>query len=86
MPTDENGYYFGHRYGRATDAWRKSFETPATSAITTGNIGRLAEAAARADDTIRKVSALLADLELRLDALEKRFAPPPVVAPGRWRG
>jgi hypothetical protein len=42
------------------------------TAITTGNIGKLADHAARARENIAKLDNLLADLSARLDRLEKR--------------
>jgi hypothetical protein len=42
------------------------------AAITTGNIGKLADHAARARENIAKLDNLLADLSARLDRLEQR--------------
>ena len=42
------------------------------AAITTGNIGKLADHAARARENIAKLDDMLADLSARLDQLEKR--------------
>jgi hypothetical protein len=69
MPSDGN-YYFGHRDGRATDAWRKSIDRPTGLELTTGNIGKLADHAASVDSIIAKIDSDLADLSARLDRIE----------------
>jgi hypothetical protein len=90
MPTDGD-YYFGHRDGRATDAWRKSVDTPTAPVLTVGSIGKLSDDCAdmrsKMDAHITKLSQTLRDLNFRLDALEKRYAPAHVIASanGRWQ-
>jgi hypothetical protein len=47
------------------------------AALTTGNIGKLADHAAQARENIVKLDGLLADLNRRLDCLEKQQAASP---------
>jgi hypothetical protein len=92
MPTDENGIYFGHAGSRATPEYLKSIGEPPTGAVlTVGSIGKLSDDCAnmrtKMDQHITKLSQTLRDLNCRLDALEKRYAPAHVVTPapqGRW--
>jgi hypothetical protein len=92
MPSDGE-YYFGSSHGKATPAWLSSVESPITSAITTGNSGRLADAAAEAKEALANLDAatrvkhadLVAKLKevlTRVDKIEqiekqKRFEPTP---------
>jgi hypothetical protein len=85
----DNDFKFGHSGTKATPEWIKSIDRPTGPELTMGNIRRLSAHAAETDEIVAKIDSMLADLELRLDALEKRYAPPPVVvtpAPqGRWQ-
>ena len=65
-----------------------------TSALTTGNVGKLANQAAEASErlakqaqTIAKLGQTISDLGYRIGELEKRPAPAPVIRPaqGRWQ-
>jgi hypothetical protein len=85
-------FKFGSAAGRLTPEYLKSIgEPPRGAVLTVGSIGKISDACAdmraKMDSHVAKLSQTLRDLNHRLDALEKRFAPPPVVTPapqGRW--
>jgi hypothetical protein len=64
-------YKFGHDAARASPEYLRSIGEPIGAAITTGNIGKLATAAAEARQLFAKFDDTLADLDRRLAKLEE---------------
>ena len=67
----DSDWKFGHSEARATPEYIRSVGPPITSAITTGNIGRLASAAEEARKMFEEFDEQLAKLSERLAELER---------------